>query len=167
MAEHISRYRQQLYDLFVGKNVWHSWNTGDTFIVSVTSNCTHKENTKFSRAILNQLSLYEVMNAAVLFLKSNAQAGSNLQQNTTDSAQGTYWELHTWYPYENSDRCNPTEGTVTVKVFTVRNLSDIMRSDIFKGYSDKNFHTRPFPHLRHVALDRHTASGQYLPPPKS
>ena len=98
MAEHISRYRLQLYDLFVGKNVWHSWNTGATFIVSVMSNCTHKENTKFSRAILNQLSLYEVMNAAVLFLKSIAQAGSNLQQNTTDSAQGTYWELHTWYP---------------------------------------------------------------------
>jgi hypothetical protein len=49
-------------------------------------------------------------------------------------------ELHTWYPYENSDRCNPDEGTVPVKVFTVRNLSDIRRSDIFRGKFGKNLH---------------------------
>ena len=44
------------------------------------------------------------------------------KKNTIDSAQGTYLELHTWYPYENSERCNPAEGTVPVKVFTVRHL---------------------------------------------
>jgi len=78
------------------------------------------------------------MNTAVLFLKSNEQADNDLQQNTTNSTQGTYLELHTWYPYENSDRCNPDEGTVPVKVFTVRILSDIRRRDIFRGYIDKN-----------------------------
>jgi hypothetical protein len=48
-------------------------------------------------------------------------------------------ELHTWYPYEKSDRCNPTEGTVPVKLFIVGNSSDIRGSDIFRGYNDKNF----------------------------
>jgi hypothetical protein len=101
------------------------------------------EHTNFSRAILNYLWLNEVMKAAVLFLKSNEHASNGLQQNTTDSAQDTSLELHTWYPYENSDRCNPAEGTVPVKVFTVRNLSDIRRSDIFRGYVGKNFHGCP------------------------
>ena len=31
-----------------------------------------------------------------------------------------------------------------MKVFTVRNLSDIRRSEIYTGYIDKNFHTCPF-----------------------
>jgi len=80
------------------------------------------------------------MNAVVLFLKSNEHNGVYMQANTTDSEQGTYFELHTWYPYENSDSCNPLEGTVPVKVFTVRNLNDIRRSDILRGYNDNNFH---------------------------
>jgi len=84
------------------------------------------------------------MDAAVLFLNSNERAGNDLQQNTTGSAQGTYLELHTWYPYENSADCNPADGTVPAKVFTVRNLSNITRSDIIRGYIDKNFHTCPF-----------------------
>jgi hypothetical protein len=108
------------------------------------TNCTHLQNTKFSRVILNKLWLYEVINTVVIFLKSNEQAGNNLQQNTTFLVQGKYLELHTWYPYENSNRCNPAEGTVRVKVFTVRNLSDIKKSDIFRGYIDKNFHGCPF-----------------------
>jgi hypothetical protein len=83
------------------------------------------------------------MNATVLFMKTNEHVGNDLQQNTTDSTQGTYLELHIGYPYKNSDRCNPTEGTVPVKVFTVRNLSDIRRSDIFRGYIDKNFNGCP------------------------
>jgi hypothetical protein len=58
-------------------------------------------------------------------------------------AQGTYLELHTWYPYENSDRCNPAEGTVPVKVFTVRNFSDSGRSKISERYFVKNFHVCP------------------------
>jgi hypothetical protein len=38
------------------------------------------------------------MKADALFLKSNEHAGNDLQQNTTDSTQGTYWELQAWYP---------------------------------------------------------------------
>jgi hypothetical protein len=83
------------------------------------------------------------MHTVVIFLKSNEQAGNDLQQNTRFSVQGTYLELYTWYPHENSDRCNPIEGTVPVKAFTGPNLSDIRRSDIFRGYIDKNFHTCP------------------------
>jgi hypothetical protein len=63
----------------------------------------------------------------------------DLQQNTVYSEQGTYLEWYVWYPYENSDRCNPAEGTVPVKVFTVRNCSNIRRRDIFRGYIEKNF----------------------------
>ena len=84
------------------------------------------------------------MNAAVLLLKSNKLAGNDLQQNTTVSAQDTYVELHTWYPYGNSDRCYSPEGTELAKVFTVRNLSDIRRHNIYTGYIDNNFHTCSF-----------------------
>ena len=134
--EHISRYFQQLHDIFVG----NSWNPRAKFVVSVISNCTHLENKQLSRAILNELWFKEVINATVLFLKSTEHEGNDLQHNTNDSAQGTYLELHTWYPYENSERCNPAEGTVPVQVFTVRNLSDIRRSDIFRGFYGMNFH---------------------------
>ena len=141
--EHIARYVKQLYELSVGNSTGHCWNPRGKFVVSVMSNCTHKTNTNLSRAILNELWLYEVMNAAVLFLQSNKHARNSMQQNTPHSTQGTYLELHTWYPYESSDRCNPAEGTVPVKVFTVRNLSDIRRSDIYRGYFGKNFHGCP------------------------
>ena len=60
-----------------------------------------------------------------------------------DSAQVTYLELHTWYPYENSERCNPAEGTARVRVFTVRNLSDIRRNNFLKGYYDKHWQECP------------------------
>jgi hypothetical protein len=140
---HIIRFRRQLYELSAGDYSWYSWNPKAKFIVSVMSNCTNIENTKFSRALLKELWLREVMNAAVLFLKSKEHGGIYMQENTTDSAQGTYLEVHTWHPYENSDRCSPTEGNVPVKVFTVRNVSDIRGSDIFRGY-DKNFQGCPF-----------------------
>ena len=65
------------------------------------------------------------------------------KKNTTDSAQGTYLELYTWYPYGNSERCNPAEGTVHVKVFRVRNLCDITRNEIFKGYYVKHWQECP------------------------
>ena len=64
-------------------------------------------------------------------------------KHTSHSAQGTYWELHTWYLYENSERCNPAESTVPVQVFTVRNVSDIRRSDICKRHFDKNLKGHP------------------------
>ena len=141
--EHISRFWQQLYELSLGKNVWHSWNPRAEFFVSVISNCTRIENTKLSKAILKKLWLQEVVNPAVLFLKSNEQSVNDLQQNTTDSAQGTCLELHNLYPYENSERCNPVEGTVPVKVFTVRNLNDIRKSNIYRRKFGKNFHGCP------------------------
>jgi len=107
------------------------------------SNCTNFDSKPISRTILEQLWNLEVSNVVVLFLKSNEQAGKDLQQNTTNSTQGTYLELHTWYHYENSDRCNPDEGTVPVKVFNVRNVNDFRRSDIFRGYYDRNFRGSP------------------------
>ena len=127
----------------LGNKKENSWNPRAKFVVSIMSRCTHKTNTNFSRDILYELWLKEVMNATVLFLKSNEQADNDLQQNTNNSAQDTYLELHTCYPYENSDRCNPAEGTVPVKVFTVRNVSDIRRSEIFRGKFGKNFHVCP------------------------
>jgi len=123
--EHILRFWRLLYELPVGENTWNSWNPKSKFIVSVMSNCTHIEKTKLSRALLTEFWLKEVMNATVLFLKSNEHGGIYMQGNTIDSAQGTYLELHTWYPYENSDSCNAAEGNVHVKVFTVHNLSDM------------------------------------------
>jgi len=56
----------------------------------------------------------------------------------TDSAQGTYIELPTWYPYEVSQKSNPAEEAVPAKVFKVRNLSDIRRNEIIKGYYDNH-----------------------------
>jgi len=112
-------------------------------VVPLMSNCRHLDNKFTSRHILVYLWNYEVMNAVVLFLKSKEHGGNDMQQNTTHSAQGPYVELHTWNPYENSDRCIPAKGTVHLKVFTVRNLSDLRRSEIFTGYIDKNFHGCP------------------------
>jgi hypothetical protein len=103
------------------------------------SNCTLIETTNFSRALLKELWLVEVMNAAVLFLKSKEHGGIYMQEKTIDSAQDTYLEFHTWYPYANSNRCNPTEGTVPVKVFTLRCSNYIRRSNMFRRYNDKNF----------------------------
>ena len=141
--EHILRFWRQLYELPVDDNMWNSWNPKAKFIVSVMSNCTHAQ-TKISKALLNVLWVREVMNDTVVFLKSKEQGGIYMQRNTNNSTQGTYMELSTWFAYENSESSIPHEGTVIVKVFTVRNLSDISRSDIFGGYSYMNFHGCPF-----------------------
>jgi hypothetical protein len=138
---HVLRFWVQLNHVYLRDN---TWNPTAKFIVSVMSNCTHMENAKFSRPLLKELWFRSVMNAAVLFLMSKEHEGTDMEGNITDSTQGTYLELHTWYPYENSERCNPNEGTVPVKVFTVRSLSDIRRRDIFRGYNDKNFQGCPF-----------------------
>jgi hypothetical protein len=140
---YISSSWQQMRELFTDDKIWLSRNPRGKYIVTVTSNCTHLNTIHISRAIFNQLWFFQVTNAAVLFLNSNKHAGNDLQQKTTDSAQGKFLELRTWYPYESSDRCNPDEGTVTVKVFTVRNLSDIRRRDIFRGKFGKNLHRCP------------------------
>ena len=134
---------QQLFELTTNDKLWLSRNPRGKYIVYVASNCTQLDNTGISRAILIKLWRFGVTHAIVLFLKSNEQAGNDLQQNTNQSAQSTYLELHTWYPYENSDRCNPDEGTVPVKVFTVRKLSDIRRVDTFRRDFGKNLHGCP------------------------
>jgi len=128
-------------ELLFGNNTKHSWSPRAKFVVSLMSNCTHFKNKLISRAMLKHLCNLEVSNAAVFFLKSNKQALTICKQNTNYSTQGTYLELHTWYPYENLD--SPTERNVLVKVFTVRNLSHFRRSEIFRRYIDKNFHGSP------------------------
>jgi hypothetical protein len=138
--KYISGLWQQLYELCTDEKMWLSRNPRAKFIVSVISNCKNLENIYISRAMLHHLWTYQINSAIVLFQKSNERTGNDLQQNTTDAAQDTYLELHTWYPYENSERCNPDEGTVPVKVFTVRNVSDIRRRDIFRGHFGKNLH---------------------------
>jgi len=70
-----------------------------------------------SRCILSHHLTYQVNNAVVLFLKPDAYRDNDMQQKTSNSAQSMYWELHTWYPYENSERCNPADGKVPVEVF--------------------------------------------------
>ena len=141
--KYILNLLEQLYELSADDKMWLSRNRRGNHIVPVMSNCTHLDNTHIAKAILTQLWFNQVSSAAVLFLKSNEQAGNDPQSNITDSTQVTYLELHTWHPYENSERCNPAEGTVPVKVFTVRNLSDIRRSDIFRGKFDKNLQGCP------------------------
>jgi hypothetical protein len=136
---YVSRFQQQVYELTAGNNTWHSWNPRAKFIVSVMSNCEQKENAEISRAILSELWLNEVMKATVLFLVSDEPKISDLRENSSDSVYGVYLEMHSWFPYENSERCHPTEGTVTVKVFTARNFSDIKKSDIFQKNFSKNF----------------------------
>jgi hypothetical protein len=106
-------------------------------------NCTHFNNTFISRAILDEIWLSAGVKATALFMHPNEHGGKNVQQNPSFSAQGTSLELYTWYPYENSERCSPAEGTVPVKVLTARNLSDIRRSGLFKGCFGINLHQCP------------------------
>jgi hypothetical protein len=75
----------------------------------------------------------QVTSVTLLYPKSNEHGATHLAENTSDSAQDTQLELHTWYPYENSESCNPDKGTIHVKVFTLRNLSDIEKSEIQGG----------------------------------
>jgi len=150
---------QQLLELSVNDKLWLSRNPRGKYILSVMSNCTNLDNTNISRAILNTLWVNKVKNAAILFLKSNKHSGNDLQQNTIDSAQGTYLELHTWHPHENSGRCSPDEGTLPVKVFTVRNTSDIRSRDIFREYIGKNLQGCPL----NVHVD---IKPRYVYPPK-
>jgi len=96
--------------------------------------CTYFESTIISPPILSHPRNYQGIKATVLFLKSNKHEGNVLEQNTTDSAQGTHLELHTWYPYENSERCIPAEAIVPAKMSTGQNFGDITRSEIFKKY---------------------------------
>jgi len=131
--ENISRFRQQVYELSADEITGQSFNPTVKFIASVMSNCAQKENTEFSRAILNVLWLNEVMKATVLFLKFNECGSIN------DSVKSTYLEMHTLYHHENAQGCNGNEGTLHVKVHTAQDFSDIKISDIFQNYY-QNFH---------------------------
>jgi hypothetical protein len=111
------------------------------------SNFKNVDIKRISRDILSKFWVLQVMNPAVQYLKSNKSTVNNLQQHTADSAQGTYLELHTWFPYENSDSCNPATRPESLKVFAVRNLSDLRRSEIFRGPIDKNFNGCPIQFL--------------------
>jgi hypothetical protein len=158
-TEYISRFQQQLYALSAGNNTWHSWKPRAKFVVSVMSNCENKENTAISRAILNELWLNEVMEANVLFLVSNEEEINDLQRNNNDTVYGTYLEIHSWFPYENSEKCHPDEGTVRVNVFTARNFSDIKKGHIFQKKYKRNFHKCP------IRVHVHTTP-PFVNPPK-
>jgi hypothetical protein len=69
-------------------------------------------------------------------------------------------EQHNWYYYENSERCDAVEGTVPVKVFTVRHLNDIRRSYVFGGYLGKNFYGCPMTVLEYCSLS-YTSLGPF------
>jgi hypothetical protein len=140
--EHTSRFRQQLSKLRFG-NTGPWWNPRAKFLVSVMSNCTHFESTLISRVILNEFWFHGVLKATVLFMKSSEDGGKEPEQNKSNSKQDRHMELHTSFPYENSQRCDPAEGTLTVKVFPIRNPSDIRKSDVFKGHFIKNLHGSP------------------------
>ena len=88
--EYISRYVQQLYELSAGNNMAYSWNPTTKFIVSEMSICTHKADTNLSRAIVNDLWLHEVMNAAVLFLKTN------MPVTICNKTETNQHKAHTW-----------------------------------------------------------------------
>ncbi|GFG30595.1 hypothetical protein Cfor_01853, partial [Coptotermes formosanus] len=140
--EHVSGLRQQLSILRFG-NTWESWNPRAKFLVSVMSDCPHFDTTLISRAILNEFWSHGVVKAIVLFKKSSEGRGKKSEKNTSHSTQDSHMEIQTWFPYENSQRCDPVEGTVPVKVFTIRNFSDIRGNDIFKGHFLKNLHGCP------------------------
>jgi hypothetical protein len=140
--EYIGNFSKQLAGLALG-NFQHSWNPRAKFILPVMSTCPHYNTTHISGAILSKLWLYKVTNGVVLFLESNGHVTTFLQQNETDSAQDVHLSLHTWFPYENSQRCNPIDGTVPLRTFFLRNISDIRHSGIFRGYVGKNLHKCP------------------------
>jgi hypothetical protein len=132
--EYISRFRQQVYKLSADNFTGQSFNPRAKFVVSVMSNCGQKENTEFSIDILNEFWLNESMKATVLFLMFNEHGSIN------DSVKSTYLEMHTFYRYEKAQGCNGDEGTLSVKVNTEQNFSDVKRIDIFQNYYNKNFH---------------------------
>jgi hypothetical protein len=113
--ERISRFQQQLSSLRFG-NTRQSWNPRAKFLLSVMSGCSHFDTTLVSRAVLNAFWFHGVLKAVVPFRKSSEGRSKESLQSTSYSKQGTHLELQTWFPYENSQRCDAAEGTVPVKV---------------------------------------------------
>jgi len=56
-------------------------------VVSVKSNYAHIENTKFSRALLNEISLKDFMKSIVLFLNTNESRSINKHKTDTQLIQ--------------------------------------------------------------------------------
>ena len=83
-AQNTLKFRAQLNEL---RLCGDSWNPKAKFVVSLMSNCTYIEITKYSRYFLRELWFRGAVNAAVLFLKSNEQSGIYMRGNTSDSAQ--------------------------------------------------------------------------------
>ena len=124
------RFLKDLSALSVS-NVWKSWKLTARFVVPIMAKCTYFDCTDISISILTDLHSYQVK---IVLSSSWSQMNTEVRMpnKTANSAQVTYLELHTCYSYENAESCNPTAGSVTVKVFTVRHLSDIRSGDIFK-----------------------------------
>jgi hypothetical protein len=104
------------------------------------------------------------------FLKPNEHTRNDLRKNTMDSTQGTYLELHTWYPYENLYRCNPAKETAPIIVLTMSNLCEFRRSYIFRGVFRNNYHgcpiyvfIWPLPLLVYSTDDISYIDSKYLP----
>jgi hypothetical protein len=89
--EYISRFWQETFELSVDDKTWVSWNPGTKFVVSVVSNCTHLDNTHISKAILSNLWHFGVINAIVLFLKSNEHGGNLLQKTQLIQHKACTW----------------------------------------------------------------------------
>jgi hypothetical protein len=115
-------FQQQLTVTSAG-TLWQSWNPSAEFLLVIMGTCMYFEGSNISRSILSEFWPFQVTSATVLYLKSSEHWAKHLSENTSDSAQDKNLELHTWYPYENSESCSPAEGTIHVKVSTVRHLS--------------------------------------------
>jgi len=137
-SETITDLLEQLAALAL-RTLWHSWNPRAKFVVPVMDTCRAYNESYLSRAILSILWLYKVTKGVVLFSESNERVSTVLQEHMNSSSQDAQWSLHTWLPYENSQRCDPLEGTVPLRTLLARNLSDVRNSGIFHVNVGKNF----------------------------
>jgi hypothetical protein len=140
--EYIGKFSKQLTALASGK-VQHSWNPRAKFVLPVLSACTNHNSTYLARAILSRLWLYKVTNAVVLFTESNGHSSKFLEQSKARLAQHVRLSLHTWFPYEDSKRCNPTDGTVPVRTVFLQNVNDVPDRGILRGSVGKSLHKCP------------------------
>jgi hypothetical protein len=137
-SETLTDLTEQLAALAL-RTLWDSWNPRAKFVVPVMDTCRPYNVSYLSQAILNNLWLYKVTKGVVLFSESNDSVSKVLQEHMNSSSQAAQWSLHTWLPYENSQRCNPLQGTVPLRILLARNLSDVRNSGIFHGNVGKNF----------------------------
>jgi hypothetical protein len=141
-TQRIAGFWEQLLGLSSGA-MWQSWNPRARFVIPVMAPCTHYENTYVSQGILRFLWLYKVTNGLVVFQESSGHVNKRLQQNISDKTPSTYFSLHTWSAYENSQSCMFDTVDVPLKTFSVRNFSDIQYSGALKRQPGKNFHGCP------------------------